>query len=125
MGFFLPAMMVAGAALQGRAADRKRKQQERFNQGQAETTRYSPWTGMTGQLDQSYVPGSLEAMAGGAIQGAGMAQGLQGIMNGMGSAPTPQPTAGQFMDQMQMAQPQAPIGMNMQPGLYGNPWDIG
>jgi hypothetical protein len=120
---FLPIMMGAGALLQSRANERRRDQQERFNKGQAETTRYSPWTGMQGQLDQSYVPGTLESLAGGAIQGASMAQGLQGMMGGMGGAPTPQPTAGQFMDQMQMAQPQQQIGMNMQPGLYGSSWN--
>lgn len=112
-------IMGGSGLLQARQADQRRKQQQRFNQGQAEVTRYSPWTGMQGQMDNSFVPDALTAGASGAIQGLGMAQGLQGMMGGQAAA---QPTAGQFMDQMQMAQPMAPSSMNMQPGLYGNPW---
>lgn len=113
-------IMGGTAALQARQAQARRKQQERFNKGQAEVTRYSPWTDMRSQMDNAFVPDALSAAAGGAIQGAGVAQGLQGLMGG--APATPQPSAGQFMDQMQQAQPMAPSSMNMQPGLYGNPW---
>ena len=115
----LPAMMIGSALLQARQAEQRRNQQEKYNKGQAEVTRYSPWTGMQGQMDNSFIPDALSAAAGGAIQGASVAQGLQGAFGG---AAAPQPTAGQFMDQAQMSQPMAPSSMNMQPGLYGNPW---
>lgn len=80
--------MAAGALMSAKSAERKADQQRKYNLGQAEITRYSPWTGMTGKLDNSYVPSQFEAALGGAVQGAQMGQSLQGAFGGGGSAPT-------------------------------------
>lgn len=71
--FLIPA---ATAALGAQRAQRQADQKERFNKAQAEITKYSPWTGMRGQLDSSYSPSSFEGGLAGGLQGLGMAQGF-------------------------------------------------
>lgn len=53
--------------------NQKAKQMKRHNEGQAEITRYSPWTGKSGEI-QSYTYDPVSAGMGGALQGMGMAQ---------------------------------------------------
>jgi hypothetical protein len=112
------------AALQAKGAAQKRAHQEQFNKGQAEANKYSPWTGMNNSLDNSYTPDALSAGAAGYMQGMSIDQSLSGAANGAsGAAGAVQPTAGQFMDQAQMAQGGMPMTQNQNPALYGNPWD--
>lgn len=67
------AVMAAMGALMGAANEqKKRNDQTHFNKYQAEVTRYSPWTGMQGQLTP--VTGNP---LGGAVQG-----GISGAMFG-------------------------------------------
>ena len=69
MDFWIPLAMAGASLLQEKNnADAT----ERFNKGQAEITRYSPWTGMKGQMKQNS-PNYL---------GAGLKGGLQGYMLG-------------------------------------------
>lgn len=63
-----PMLVMAGlGALQGHA---KQQQQEKWNRGQADVTRYSPWTGIKGDLKPV-----TDSALGGAMQG-----GLTGAM---------------------------------------------
>ena len=72
-----PALLMGASAIMGmNRANRQADQQRRNNLAQAEITRYSPWTGMRGQIDNSYTPSGLEGAISGGIQGASMAQGL-------------------------------------------------
>jgi len=106
MWWMLPAAI--GAVSSMKSAERKADQQKANNLAQAEMTRYSPWTGMTGKLDTSYTPGAFEAGLSGGLQGLGMAQGFG--MGGMGGGGSPQMpanstmTAGTPWDQMGKAQ---------------------
>lgn len=65
--FIIPAAMAGVGYLEGK---RKQDQQERWNRAQAEVTRYSPWTGIKGDLS----PVTASPL-GGAMQG-----GLTGAM---------------------------------------------
>lgn len=87
-------LAAAGALLGARQAERKAENQKRYNMGQAEVTRYSPWTGVTGQLDHNYTPGVLEGGLGGGLQGLSAAQGLGGMFDGSKAAAAPAPMAG-------------------------------
>ena len=72
--WMLPAAMAVAGAAKGMMEDSDR---QAYNTGQAELTRYSPWTGMKGRIQQ----GSLgSSMFGGAMQGgmAGMSA-IQGM----------------------------------------------
>lgn len=73
MWWLLPAATAAMSAL---GAQRRADQQERFNIAQSEQTRYSPWTGHAGQLDNSYTPSVLEGGLSGGVQGLGILQGF-------------------------------------------------
>jgi hypothetical protein len=96
--------MIIGAAMSARAAENKKSQQERYNKAQAETTRYSPWTKMMGQLDNSYTPGAMEAGFGGAVQGLGMAQSMGSAFGGSSSAaPQASPQGASYLGGNQMA----------------------
>lgn len=64
--------------------NRQADDQRRYNLAQAEVTRYSPWTGRSGQLDVRDTGSPLEAGVGGAIQGIGLTQSLGGDLS-MGS----------------------------------------
>lgn len=73
MWWALPLATTAmGLSRQNRQANDQRK----YNLAQAEVTRYSPWTGQTGQLDTRDTGSPLEAGVGGAIQGLGLNQSL-------------------------------------------------
>ena len=75
MWWAIPAATTAlGLMKQNRQANDQRK----YNLAQAEVTRYSPWTGQTGQLDTRDTGSPLEAGVGGAIQGIGLTQSLGG-----------------------------------------------
>ena len=83
-----PWLLLGGAALGAIQGQRKQDQINRMNQAQAETTRYSPWTGMKGQLQN---PG------GGWFDGA-LSGGLTGAMLGQqfGGDNTVAPKPGQL-----------------------------
>jgi hypothetical protein len=75
--------VVAASALMGSEnAKAKKKAQESNNQMQSEITKYSPWTGMSGQTDNSFQPGELAGGIAGGIQGLGMGQSLKGAFGG-------------------------------------------
>lgn len=77
---------LASAALQAINNNQKRKDTEAYNLGQAEVTRYSPWTGVHGQSKQQEAPSTAASLAGGYIQGMGIQQGLEkGLGNASGS----------------------------------------
>lgn len=67
---------IASGLLGANQAARQQQQQKAGNLAQAELTRYSPWTGMQGQLDMSAKPSALEGGFSGAIKGLGMGQAL-------------------------------------------------
>ncbi|MNJ94788.1 hypothetical protein D3C87_124910 [compost metagenome] len=69
------AAIAAGGALGDMKAQRQQEQVRANNMAQAEMTRYSPWTGMRGQITPEGASG-LEGAIGGGIQGAAAAQGL-------------------------------------------------
>ena len=56
----------------------KENQLDRYNQGQAEVTRYSPWTGIKGQIQPNQGPGMFGAGIGGAVGGLGLMQAFGG-----------------------------------------------
>ena len=85
MMWAIPVAMAAMSAIQ---AKNKADQQERYNRGQAEMTKYSPWTGVAGKLDYSYNPSMLEGGVSGGIQGMGVAQGMQGLFSSGSTATT-------------------------------------
>lgn len=69
-----PLIAMAGSALLSmHQENQKAKQMKKYNEAQAEMTRYSPWTGRAGQIQQ-YTYDPLSAAAGGALQGLGMYQ---------------------------------------------------
>jgi hypothetical protein len=76
--WMLPAAMAGINAIKG---SQQRAAARDYNRGQAEVTRYSPWTGMTGQTKQ-VTGGLLTDAAGGAMQGAMMGQAF-GVGDGM------------------------------------------
>lgn len=100
----------ASALMSANQASNKQAQQERYNKAQAETTRYSPWTGMKGQLDTSYSPSALEGGLAGGLQGLGMWQSLKNMGFGSGSANS-NPTMYSGVDQNTMQQ-------------QTNPWEM-
>lgn len=114
----LLALMGASAMLSARQAEQKKKQQQDNNRLQAELTRYSPWTGMQGQIDSSYIPDALTAGAGGALQGAAIGQGF-----GMGGMTQPGQMPMQVSQGGQVAQ-QGYAGYQ-NPGMYGTWGNIG
>jgi len=77
------ATTVMGMDKARRQADAK----ESYNKAQAELTKYSPWTGMRGQIDTSYSPTMLEGGLQGGIQGMGMMQAGQSAFGGAAAAP--------------------------------------
>lgn len=76
------AMAAVGAVSGARQAEAKRAQQNKFNQIQSEMTRYSPWTGVSGTLDNSYHPDVLSGGVGGGLQGLAASQSLTGMFKG-------------------------------------------
>lgn len=81
------ALPVATTLMGMNNARRKAEQQERYNKGQAEVTRYSPWTGMTGKLDNSYTPSMLEGGLQGGMAGLGAMQGMKGAFGAQPAQP--------------------------------------
>lgn len=105
------ALMGATALLGANKARRQQEANKQYNLAQAEMTRYSPWTGQSGQLQPNNAPSQFEGAVGGALQGASMAQGL-GLFN--------KPTTGMGgqWDDFATASNQTPKAT-----LYGNsPW---
>lgn len=47
---------------------------QRYNEGQAEVTRYSPWTGMRGQIQRDTGPGIFGAGVSGGVSGLALSQ---------------------------------------------------
>jgi uncharacterized phage infection (PIP) family protein YhgE len=87
-------------ALQGyNSAQRKAEQQKQYNLAQAETSRYSPWTKMQGQLDSSYSPSAMDGAFSGGVTGLGMGQSLS---NAFADKPAAAPQSPQ-MDQQQQS----------------------
>ncbi|MFN3453445.1 MAG: hypothetical protein ACK41T_00695 [Pseudobdellovibrio sp.] len=109
MAWLTVGIMAGSALLNARNAEAKRSQQKQYNLAQSELTRYSPWTGMKGQLDNSFNPDSLSAGVGGAIQGASIAQGVNGLFSSPQATTAPnQQYAGSFGDQTWQQQSQSP-----------------
>ena len=77
--------MVGTGLLSLNQENQKAKQMKKYNEGQAEITRYSPWTGRAGEI-KPYTYDPLSATAGGALQGLGMSQSFGKL--GGGSQPT-------------------------------------
>ena len=82
--WMLPVGMAALGAYQGA---QKKKAEDQWNRGQAEVTRYSPWTGISGQLKPS-----SSSMLGGAMQG-GLSGAMLGQHFGGGSTTEIEPSA--------------------------------
>lgn len=70
-----------GGFMSADEAERKQEQNKQYNLAQSELTRYSPWTGMRGQINPYSGPGEGAAAMGGAIQGASAAQGLSSLFS--------------------------------------------
>lgn len=104
MALPLLAMMAAGAALGAMKNKREQEVESSDRKLASETARYSPWTKMQ--------PGSIRragsqmgSVFGGALSGAGGAQGMGGIFGGGEEGPPPAfARANKF-------------------GSYGTPWD--
>jgi hypothetical protein len=77
--FWIPAAMAAMGAIN---AQRKQERQESGNRAQAELHKYSPWTGLQGQMDRSYSPSMLEGGLSGGLSGMAATQGLGGAADG-------------------------------------------
>ena len=92
MSWITVGVMAASAVSSMMSNQRKAEKQRQNNLAQAEITKYSPWTGMKGQLDNSYTPGSLESGISGGIQGAAIGQGLKN--SGLGLSQTSTPSSG-------------------------------
>lgn len=69
---------IAGAVLGYDQQRRQAKATEKFNKGQAEVTRYSPWTGVKGQIQQNNADPISGALQGG-LSGAMFGQQLSGM----------------------------------------------
>lgn len=103
----------ATAAIGAMSAKNRNDNIESANKANAEITRYSPWTGMQGQI-QAKGPSMMEGAFAGGLQGLGMAQGM-GFGGGAPSAGAP---AGGMM-----AGGGSPLGgqdMSAQLGMQGN-----
>lgn len=103
--------------------NRQANDQRRYNLAQAEITRYSPWTGQTGQLDTRDTSSPLEAGVGGAIQGLGINQTL-----GINTPWFNQTQLDINSEALAGQQKSAPWALNyqqqnqMKPTLFNNPW---
>ena len=82
--WWIPIAMAAGSMIN----EKEREDNlEAYNEGQAEMTKYSPWTGVRGQIKQDTGPGIFGAGISGAVSGLGVSQQLQGMGGGgMGSS---------------------------------------
>lgn len=79
--FWVPLAMAAAGAAAGMSRDRAQaKQMRRYNEGQAETTRYSPWTGMKGEITP-HTSDPMGAGLTGALSGYAMGANVAGKMN--------------------------------------------
>jgi hypothetical protein len=84
MAFWMaPLAMGALGAYQGHQEQQEHK---RHNKAQAEMTKYSPWTGMSGQVNPYTGKGALGGAIGGAASGAALSQ---AYMNSGNPAVTP------------------------------------
>ena len=101
--FAIPAAM---ALMGANNAQRKADAQRQNNKLEAEKHKYSPWTGVTGKIDNSYAPSALEGGLAGGLSGAAAVQGLG--LGGMGA------------QQAAQQAPQNAMAMNQDPTLYGN-----
>jgi hypothetical protein len=86
------ALMAGGAALGLMREKQKANAMRKFNEGQAETTKWSPWTGMKGDIK----PVFEDSM------GAGLAGGLTGAQLGQGLGGDAKPTVDSQPSQMSM-----------------------
>jgi hypothetical protein len=101
--------------------NRQANDQRKFNLAQAEMTRYSPWTGQTGQLDTRDTGSPLEAGVGGAVQGIGLTQSLGGDL-GFGGASQVDVNQKALAAQEQSNPFAANYGMNNQKPNFYSPW---
>jgi hypothetical protein len=78
--WMLPVAMMAGSAALSMYRDQKKNEAtEKFNKGQAEITRYSPWTGMKGEVRPIF-----NDPVGSGLQGGLTGASLYGSMKGAG-----------------------------------------
>ena len=83
--WWMPAAMAVGSMI----GEKERSDNlEAHNKGQAETTRYSPWTGMKGQIKQDTGPGLFGAGVSGAASGLAISQQFGGNAGGQGGMAT-------------------------------------
>jgi hypothetical protein len=114
--WMLPA---ASAMLGANKAAKQQEAQKANNLAQSELTRYSPWTGMKGQLDTSYAPSALEGGLSGGVAGLGMMQAGQSAFGGGAPiAPTADASGANSLGGTDMAnQMGQDYGMPQQPGM--------
>lgn len=130
MWFLAPLLSTAVGAVQGK---QKRDAQRKYNLGQAEMTRYSPWTGKSGTISPETASPLSGAMQG-AMGGINLAQNLMGKGSswfgggGGGGQPSPGLTSQDIQAATQQATPTSgTFGSNVQ-DMYGggakrNWWD--
>lgn len=88
MAFWIPLMAAAaGAYASNRRASAEAKQNKRFNEGQAEVTRYSPWTGMQGEI-KPYTYDAIGSTLQGGLSGFAMGSNITNNMNRAGDGAT-------------------------------------
>jgi outer membrane lipoprotein SlyB len=123
------ALPIATALMGASKADRQAKQQKEYNLAQAEATRYSPWTGRAGQLDNSATANAFEGAVSGGVHGLGIAQGLgwgPGAAAAGSNAATGDAVAGGKLSLMDKSQYPSVYGGEEQPwwqlssGIFGN-----
>lgn len=113
-------MLMGGGGILGYDQAAKQKQQQMIdNAAQAELTRYSPWTGMKGQINTKYADPFAAALGGG-MQGLGVAQGL-----GTLGKKTPAPAAQAEAQPMMSAWSGLDARYSAAPGIYDPSMMIG
>lgn len=121
----LPVLLgLGGAGISAISEMGRQKDLERHNKGQAEMTKYSPWTGVSGQIQQDQGPGVLGAAVGGGMSGAMMGMNAQSMFNQAPGMTPEAVTAGIDANAaqaapmaMNMRQPQRSPWMNMNPQM--------
>ena len=94
MSWIAVGVMAATTAMSVHRENEQAKQAKKFNQGQAEITKYSPWTGMRGEVKPySYDP--VGAGMQGAVSGLQLGNNVSGTFNkGATGASPAAPSAG-------------------------------
>ncbi len=125
-GFWNLLVPALGAVAGGLQANEQKKDVRRQNRAQAEITRYSPWTGMKGQMqaEPSAVGGALQGGMMGAMAANQMGMfDKAGVKPPTGKPPVPQQEVSQSVSTMSSApvvqQPQQGVSLMRPQG--GNP----